>query len=328
MALCSTETLLNEFCESTGNRNHQHIKDWVLCDALKDYEKKVGKQAVEMDRDELIGMIQAILEEAKGINNVQLTSRYKQIAWLLRNAFDYYSEHYERVYNPMRNTSMTREALDIIVGPEKKVDREYMESIINKLYSNLPTDRAKYYELVMRLFYCGFANGEEIATFKERNINFKKRTIFVGDHFVQLSDECFSLLVELHGLKYMSGPRKKEYNFIPYNGSYFKFPTTAEEAEFNDYNMSYVRNSIHQFLTKNVLNAVGETMKFTELYYLGFYDHLVDVFGREKANKMIKTRGGKGNNPLIEALMTEAQKYGYTNRVTDLRQALRSFVIE
>ena len=321
MQLCTTEQLINEYFAAQTGRTAKYDKTRMDIEKISQYEAELGKQITEMNADELIGLINVLLPPPKIVDN-SYSGKYQQLTWRFRAMFEYYTEHYAPIVNPW-NKIRGKDLLEKINEGSEHLNTAYLIGVIDSLYKNLEFYRAKYFELILLLFYSGFAHGKEIIAFKEANINHESKSVYAIDHMIQLTDRCYELLIEMHGIQSLTGENFQVNQFVAYNGSYFHFPTKYTESRFNAMDEVYVANSIHRFITSQINKACGCNLNYHIVYCLGLYDRIVKELGKEEADQRIKSRKDRQSDKILNEA---ARKAGSKYDTSRLKRAMSIFV--
>ena len=88
--------------------------------------------------------------------------------------------------------------------------------------------------------------------------------------------------------------------------------------------LSQVGSLINRRISYDINYSLGEDITSRNVYYLGFYDHLVEKYGKEKIRDVIITGKNSENTAL---LLAEAEECGvYVDNPTHLKNSLQQFV--
>ena len=199
-----------------------------------------------------------------------------------------------------------------------------MFGVIKKLHDNRPQFTADYLECILLLFYCGVPKSQDIAQITEQTIDFEKKQILVDGRRVQLSDRCFELLQLVHKTTSTVNDRGT-FSVVQWHDSYFRFIIRVQtEDTFQDMTLSQVGSLINRRISYDINYSLGEDITSRNVYYLGFYDHLVEKYGKEKIRDVVITGKNSENTAL---LLAEAEECGvYVDNPTHLKNSLQQFV--
>lgn len=323
MALIPTKQLFDEMFAETDQEYVRKTRTQADRPEVYAYEKKIGKQLVDMNVDELFDMIGTFNEDGFSISY----SSYDSIAVIYRKAFQYYIDHYEVIRNPWADKRMKGAAAHERIAQNKApFTWEYVEHAIEELYRINEPDRARYVECIMRLYYNGFERAEEIVLMKENMVDLNTQTVRLSGRTVQLDPKCFSLLVEIHNMDVMKGWRG-DYVMASWHGSYFKFSIRpSEEATFNDRPLSQICNLINRTISERIRKGVGVDINYRLLYLLGFYNFLVKTYGKETTNRILTSVRVKED---LDKLAVGARLYGITSMTqSQIKKAMRPFITD
>ena len=325
MAKIPTQQLFDEFFASMnkGETYLRKIRPKADRPEVYAYEKKIGKQLVDMNVDELFDMLRTFNEDGFSISY----SSYDSLAVLFRQVFEYYIDHYELIRNPWNNKRMRgMAAYEEIAAGKETISWNDVEAAITEIYKTNETDRAKYIECILRLFYNGFERAEEIVMLKESMIDFKAHTARLSGRVVQLDEQCFNLLVEIHNMSVMKGWRG-DYVMASWNDSYFKFPIRPkEESEFDSRPFAEVCNLINRTIAERIRKGLHFDINYRMLYFLGFYDFMIKTYGKERTNRILTSSRVRED---VTDLENAARMYGITKLTSSqIKRSMRPFICE
>ena len=321
MAMIPTKQLFDEFFDGIDKEYIKRIRKQCDRPEVYEYEKKIGKQLVDMNIDELFDMINSFNENGFSISY----SSYDTIAVYYRKVFEYYIDHYELIRNPWHDKRMRgTQAYERLVQGKEPITWEMVDNAIQEVYKTNELERAKYVECIVRLFYDGFEKSEEIVKLKEDMIDFDNKQARLSGRIVQFDDKCFDLLNELHGMEMMKGWRG-DYYMASWHDSYFKFPIRpTEKVNFDKRPLVEIGNLINRAISERIRKGLDTDINYRLLYFLGFYDYLVKKCGREEANKILTSVRVKED---INKLSGLAKLYGIDNiDVPRLKKYMRPYI--
>lgn len=328
MAVIETSKLFDAFFKEKKESIVKKTRSQIDRPEVYAYEKKIGKQLVDMDADELFDMIQTFNDNRKhGEDNgysINYNS-YTQISSNYRSLFNFYIEKYEVIKNPWNNPKMRgAEAVKRLAKTKEAFTWETVTKAIKCVHEEYSQDKANYIECMLLLYYNGFAKAEEIVSLTEDMINFKTKEIQFPDRTIVLSDRCFELLMYVHNMTSLDGWRT-EYLMVSYRNGYFKYAVRKKERKsFNDRPPEEIANMINRRIIKEVKNTFSIDINYRLLYLLGFYESLVSAYGKDRAKDLVLS---VRNSEDAEDLMKAAKNYGLTvNNVSHLKRMLMPFI--
>ena len=329
MAKITTKELFDMFFEGKDYDVVRKTRPQVDRPEVYEYEKKIGKQLVDMDVDELFEMILSF-NANRNFNNVNYSigySSFNQIASAYRSVFNFYIDNVEVIRNPFNDKRMKgTEATKRLAQDKEPFTKELLDDTIKRLYNDNKQDRAEYLECILLLYYCGFANAPEIVYLKEHMIDFKNKSIRLPGRTIELSDRCFELLRKINGSEYMTGDHG-DFEMVSYKDSYFKFCVRPKGvASFQDREPGEVANLINREISKRIKAAYGIDINYRLVYLLGFVDFIKEQYGEERCKELIvAVRDTEATKDLLSA----ARIYGIeVDNVTLLKKSLRPFIKE
>ena len=326
MGKISTEQLISRYFKSIEGTPAEKQRAIIDKTELYDYEERIGKELIDMDVDDLFGLINELNNKKNGKEIPFMTAHYSfdHLTVLLRAIFNFYIDTVEPIKNPLYDKRMKgKEATKRLAQGKETLRFDYVQSIINKVHNDTTEDRADYVELIMLLYYSGFENAEEIATFKGSAINHRNRTVAMTGRTVQLTDRCYELLQKFEGIDELVEWRT--YYLTTYRGGYFKFIVQEKQlAEFDDRDIRSICNMINRQISVYVNQPYNTKINFSILYWLGFYDSIVKKYGEEETNRMLLSFR---NSDDVTKLMNCARDYGVkVDNISHLKRFLRPFV--
>ena len=326
MGKISTKQLISRYFKSIEGTPAEKQRAIIDKTELYDYEEKIGKELIDMDVDDLFGLINELNNKKNGKDIPFMTAHYSfdHLTVLLRAIFNFYIDTVEPIKNPLYDKRMKgKEATKRLAQGKETLRFDYVQSIINKVHNDTTEDRADYVELIMLLYYSGFENAEEIATFKSSAINHRNRTVAMTGRTVQLTDRCYELLQKFEGIDELVEWRT--YYLTTYRGGYFKFIVQEKQlAEFDDRDIRSICNMINRQISVYVNQPYNTKINFSILYWLGFYDSIVKKYGEEETNRMLLSFR---NSDDVTKLMNCARDYGVkVDNISHLKRFLRPFV--
>lgn len=327
MAKIETKTLFDEFFATKDPKTERKIRSQIDRPEVYAHEIKIGKQLIDMNVDELFDMLSTFTGKKKedGAGYPIAYSSYMQISSFYRELFDFYSVNHEIIRNPWHDKRMKgQNALERLTQDRTPFTKSDLDNTIKMVYGTYDSDRAKYIECVLQLFYNGFAKAREIVSLKEDMINFKTNEIRLSGKTITLSDHCMSLLNYVHGLTTMSGYHY-DYVAVSYRGGYFKYIVRENRVEnFDNEEPEVPENMIQQKILTDVRKKFDVDINYRSLYFLGFYNFVVNIYGEERTKELILSVRNPKNT---EDLMRVARQYGVVvDNVTQLKRLLRPFI--
>lgn len=332
MAVITTEQLMKEYFAEQERQGKDVRRNQSQLDRpeVYAYEQKIGKQLVEFDADEILEMIStfqnkknkfAYAEEGPKMS----ANSYKRYISGYKQIFLFYVKHHELVRSPYDDPKL--KGINIHIHRAESRDRltwEKVEGILNRLSTKYEYERACYFELIIRLFYDGFANAQEVINMKEADINTRRREVTVPGRIVRLSERTYQLLLENHKATQMDVHRTK-MDMMSWHGSYMKFFVhNGRVSDFSAIDAISVARKITVPISSTIPKDFGISLSFRRLYLLGFYDYLVRNTSEERAKEMILA---KSSPAAQEEFMALVDAYPViTDNVFVLKQSLVEFI--
>ena len=326
MSKISTKQLFDEYYADWDEVKAKKVRPQVDRPEVYAYEKKIGKQLIDMDVDELFDMLLTFRNNSSNKPGYVINyNSFNQISSEYRSIFNYYIDHYEVIKNPWYDKRMRGvQATERLAQNKAAYTYANVEEAIENVRTEYEEPRANYIEAFILLFYCGFSKAEEIVRLKESDIDFKNKLVRLSGRTVRLSDRCAELLQYVHSMDFIEGAHG-DYALVSWNGGYFKFIIRPSQASvFNDRSVIDVGNFLNRMLVEKVKNKFELEISPRMLYLLGFYDSLVARFGKERAQQMIiSVRNREDANDLLN----HASYYGLNaDNVSHLKRMLRPFL--
>lgn len=332
MPKISTKELIDEYFENVKGDMAEgtipRVKPSVDRPELYEYEKKIGKQLVEMTPEEILDMF-IYFEKSRNTStmntSITFASVYTRISHY-RNIVNYYIDNYEIIKNPFNDKKLKgKNVIDYLNSKVEGLSPKDVERAIEAINNAFIDYRRDYYECVVRLFFEGVASPQEMVEIKKEHIDFKTREIRINNKVIKLSERCFELFLRQHNTTQVEAWRGY-YEAIPYHDSFIKFYVRAFSVPtFDDLPTHQVLSIISKIITKVIRHDLHVDIKsYREIYWLGFYKFFVDNVGEEKAKECINSVRDSESTAII---MEWAQKYGVSVRnQTQVKEMLRRFV--
>lgn len=294
MAKISTHQLMDEyFSQYPDPRSYQGRMRGKIDDSqLYAYEQAIGKEFADMNAQEIYDML---LSRADRRGNPLTHTMVVDYSGVYKDIYRYYIANYEPDKRlPWDSSAMlTRESLaNAALRRGMKLSNELVEDAIAKMrrhYIERSGDegipRADFNECVTRLFLCGFATPGEITGMKEKDIDFRRNRVHVGDRYVTLDKRTMGLLKTVHSMEIM--PRVRgSYDMIPYQDGYFRFPFGGG-SNFDERGPNQPGLILSSAL-RTLGTFDGKYISNRSLFLLGFYNYMIKRCGKEKANKLLE----------------------------------------
>lgn len=327
MGKIKTEELLNRFYESMSGTSIEKMRNQIDKPELYEYEKKIGKELIDMNVDDIFGLIEEYSSKRKNktISFMISHSSFDQISTQLRAIFNYYTDTIEPVRNPFNDKRLKGQAaIERLARGKEPFRWSIVEKIIDKLHQDFDEDKADYLELILLLFYDGFAKAGEIVNFTEKDIDHRSRKVILPGRNVYLSERSYKLLVKFNKQSTIAGWRG-DYVLCSWHDSYFKFivrPSKVEEL--NERDITLMNDIINRYISKDINDRYDTKINYRMLYFLGFYDYIVKKHGQEKTNKIMTSYRDSED---VAELMSLAREYGVkADNISHLKRCLRPFI--
>ena len=304
MAVISTKQLMEEYFaeqEKLG-RDVRRRKSQLERPELYAYEKTIGKQLVEFDADDILGMIATFENKKKKYAYAETgpkvsANSYKAYISGYKQIFLFYVRNHELVRSPYDDPKL--KGINIHIHRAESRDRltwAKVEGILNRLSTKYEYERAVFCELTIRLFYEGFSHPNEIINMKESDINFHRREVTVPGRIIKLSERTFQLLLENHRATKMEVHRTT-MSMVSWHGSYIKFYVhTGRVTNIDKSDIRAIAAKITTRISSTIPKDFGISLSFRRLYLLGFYDYLVRNTSEERVREMILSSGDHSAN--------------------------------
>lgn len=300
----------------------ERLQRHIERDELYETEKKLGKAFIDFSVDDVIEYLNTIKIHGGG-----LYYSYGSLSTSYRSIFDWYAETYKPIYNPWRSKRLKGQEAYKLLGDEIHMPTaEDMEAAIESMRSKYDERRSDFVELLVRLFYDGFANAQEVTTLKEEQIDFEQGTVTFPTRKIHISPRTMELLKINHAAKDMPGSRQ-DFVMTPWRGGYIKWPIYAKQVPaFDDRAQTQVANTIARNLSVFFTDGEEINLNFRTLGYLGFYTYITKRFGREKVDEVLRKTRTNG-----QFILDAAKDYGFQVSIvanvdmSDMRKALLPF---
>lgn len=321
----STKELIDSFLESQDGKCYAKRRKNFRENQLYDYEKKIGKNLIDMNENELMEFLRNLNISGDNSSSKVVTSSLfiDQVVSIYRKIFDYYTNNFTPIRNPLRNKMFSGNNLFVNVSKGKEIlSWNIVNSVIQKIHKDYSPELADYIELIILLYYNGFANATEIIEMQPKDVCHKNKSVIFPDKTVYLSDRCYTLLT---GINEKDAPCWNGLIWERWRGSYFKFPIKSRKTDLlADRPLESMRETINAYFSKYINSKYDARINYSSLYCLGFYDYIVKKFGEEETSKMLLSNY---NLDYVAKLKQAAEEYGFkTKNISHLKRRLRIFV--
>ena len=322
----NTKELLDEYFKTKPESTVLKIRGTIDRKELYDYEKKIGKQLVDMDCFEVADMLKTFTNRSFTGKSYKMSYRtYDMLLSILRDFFEWYIDNYKIIKNPCNDKRIKgRKVLEIFNNGSAVFTKDNMEEIITEIRNDRIEEYADYEEAIIRMFYEGFPEAIDIVNLKTSDINHEKKTAIVRGREVQLSDRLYELLVKIHNMDSLPAHRGN-YLLMSYDDSYFKFPTREKfKDEFSERPPEYWSGHISRLFNREIKQKNDTNINARTLYLRGLYDYFVEQVGKEETDRLILS---VRNPEDAKKTMEIAKEYGMIEQnVTTLKKILSQFV--
>lgn len=292
----TTKEVLDNFYQQYGQATVVTIvKTMIDKPFLYEYEKEINTQLIDMDEDQLIGLIDVILHHRQKKQDAEYLSMlsYNNVRNALYMIFEsYISIHPMR--NPFRSAKFTKDNVrKILLSKKKPFSMNDVNGLISTMRLEYGNEHAEYLEMLMLLFYSGFKDYMEIVGCKQEQLNPKTKTIALVGRTITLTDRCFYLLQKFNSSHYVQGNRYLFYIGHWHGGL---FPYALKESlkdKIADYDEKQIRGVLNQQYAYYVLKPHDLKIHHQTLFYLGIYDRMVARYGLALTLDMIYNTGDK-----------------------------------
>ena len=154
MGKVSTQELLDMYYASVAGTSVEKTRVQIDRPELYAYEIQIGKELIDMDVDDLFGLIIEFRNKRKGkeIKYMISHSSYDQLSTLLRSIFNFYIDNVQPIRNPLNDKRMKgKEAAKRLAQGREPFRWTVVEDIIRKLHRDFDADKADYIELITKL---------------------------------------------------------------------------------------------------------------------------------------------------------------------------------
>lgn len=328
MAKVDTKELMDEFFSEMNPTAAKKTRSHIDRPEVYAYERKIGKQLIDMNADEILEMITTFGNENMSQDGMSIAyNSYKQILVLLRSLFNMYINKYEIIINPMYSKTLKgKSAYEQLKKGKSALTFERVQEVIDLIYQDYPENYyvPKYTELIILLFYNGFATSFEILSMKKDMVDFTTQIVHLPNKEVHLSDRCVYLLdyfdkqTEIPAMKGLYYP-------VSWHGSYFKFCVRESYVDsFDSRSEQEVAAMIVRSMTRRVRQDHNIDLNYRKIYGLGFYDYCVNKYGKEETDDLITSVRVPEKTAKLQAAMDE---YGFVcDNITVAKNILYAYI--
>ena len=317
MAKISTRELFDRFYEDSNYSPSRiaNVKKNLDVPILYEYEMKIGKQMVDMDKDEFIQLVRVLLTKSldPNVRVPILYTTYKNLRTFMISVCEWYSNNIEPIKIWLRTPELKgSEGLATILKlSADTLTWDALQNVFNDIEKEHGKDRADYIRLMAGLFHCGFYEIKEIIELKEKDVDLRRMSVILPGRVVKLDEATAKLLQANHAATSFYGA-KHEFFMLSWRDSYVHFVVSPNYADdYNSRSESEVAILINKMMVVYVRNGYGINITFKNIYWLGFYDYIVSQCGEEHAKEIITT-----DRQYIEELTQYAREFGVSPKMT------------
>ncbi|MBQ9228444.1 MAG: hypothetical protein IJ168_06370 [Eubacterium sp.] len=329
MAIINTAQLLEEFFSRYDENTRKRIMGMIARPELYQYEREIGKQLVDMNTDELFELLLRFYSR-RGDNNFALKiSTYSTVSTYMRSIFDYYIDQYNPVsrQNPWRSTELkSTNVIEKLADINTKLSWQQFEAVITKLYHQYSQENAEYLECMMRLYYEGFRSAEDIVNLKQDMINFSTKEVRIYSRTLHLSERTIQLLNRIHRRTSVFNNENREYAYVSWHNSYFKFIVRPKNADkyrnSSKYDEKYLGRKLNAKLAKEVRSIYSIDASSRTIFYLGLFDLFIEKYGKDLGRKIIYSNNVKEYNNILLSFAEE-----YNLNINNVMYLKRHFML-
>lgn len=327
MGKIPTQDLLNEFFNTDVGKSRIKGKRVLDNPNLYEYEENIQKELVDMNDDELTNLIDNLISDKDVEVNALTSSTVQYATALLKAVFNYYIGNYDKIINPFTYNveRMTSSKLfEELCGRKKPYTMDYVNEVMSRVRVQESETKADYYESIILLAYNGFASPKEIVNLKERMIDHRTKTVALSGRTIKLSDRCYELLVKVHN--YSGSIDNPRFVWAGWKDTYYKYCTRNGRIEdFDNMDIDKLVSSLNNTISKiNNKLSPKAVVDFSKLYRLGFYDFLIEKYGKDRTNQILTSNRVTQD---VHDLLSAARIYGINSaNPTALKNDLIPFI--
>lgn len=288
----TTKEIMDEYFKNIDAETSKRIRPQVDRDELYCYEKKIGKELLDMTPEECFSMLISFQNE----NKYSISYEFSYQSFLihtstLRSIINWYIENHEVLKNPFmnsffRNTEVIQERLS---RSRTVFTTEKMEGIINSIQSLYNQDRADYIELIIRLFYAGFSEEAELAAVTPDMIDYDRRLIELpSGKNISITDRLMYLMKKMEATSYITESNGRDYAFTRSGKRWMKYIILPSKLkELNNKDTKALAKNIAQVIEVYIRQPLDIKLTTRTIYLLGVYDRLCSDVGEKKVYELV-----------------------------------------
>lgn len=328
--MVSTKEVIAAYLEYKGMTDVIKYSSQIDRPEIYAHEEKLGKDIFHMTSEELFEMIMSFGNNASSSGENRYSMPITTVLHLvssLRNVFDFYIRNYEVIINPFHDPMWKGKALANKVASYGKDftfdDFNHIIERIQEEFSGNYSIRADYYECILQLIYNGVFDAQEIAQIKPEDIDFDKRMLRIRGQWMKVSDRCFELIETVTRVTYLPS-QLGHYNLVTWQDNWFKYPCKSlKNNPYERYNLMEVGRSINRAIIQGVKKPIGLTFTLRKIFFLGFYNFMINKRGKEEADRIIMA---DKDVELAAKLKEDVAEYNIPNTVYSVKNELIQLV--
>lgn len=300
----STTILIDEFCEHSDLNLH-NTATFLKGGSLEAYEKLIGKNLISMNTEDIYEYIMGYRVK----NDNGSVSDYLRFVKFFDHFFDWYRRTVDhKCQNPMNVFGMRgKEPLKRYVKENGAFTYEKLKNCFLNNHYHTSNEFADYIEYTCLMFYSGVKDASELRDLRTNNVNQISGEMYLPGRSCIMTERCLELY-QYFDMQHSIFNGRESLSLIPYRGSAYKFCVRPHcEDAFDDRSEINVKDMINKLIKKHIADRYNIQIDAKKIFYLGFYDHLVRRYGKEKTQMMVWSNNYKS---AVKILEMEFYRYG------------------
>lgn len=322
----STRELVEQFLQTYSERTQVSYRSAMRIDVLEKMEKSLGKNILEFNNDDIFEFFKVCYDEEIA-KSYSMAARHADVtSSIYKKFFEWYIDNIELIRNPV-DSSLRKRIKDYMESNIPCVlTKEEVDSALAEIPKRVDPDYTKYIELIVRLFYEGIQVSKDLLLVKWEDFDYAQKTLSYNGAKLKLSERLCELL------KY----NDNETDIIIYRhllkaerfrNSLIKVFIRDRDGDIDNRKIESLATVIDTMYKRNFCEAVGFDHSYKQVYYCGLYNHIVNVMGKEEADRTIRSRDRTGDNTAFKKALAS---YGVNleSGVTAFKNALVQYIPE
>lgn len=291
-----TMQLYEEYLIYNGKYDGKEDKRWqyIRRPEIPVFEKKLNKEFIHFSALQMLDLFLSFRIKGKVMTKPNVITAYKN---RYRQFFDFCCMKGYLKMNVFNDEILSYNNLYAFLMDENSKCSEdekknsklfYTPEEFNEICNKVKLlDNSFYYETIIRLYYEGVRNSEELLSITNADCDLENKTIRMKDRIITISDELKNCIKEMQDTTVWYAKRNRTYQLISYKDMLIKGITNRVnkivEYESDDAYKYNLKINIASYKLKEIADLTGYTINQKIIYDSGVFNFILSKVGSEEA---------------------------------------------